>query len=56
MLDAVGEKTTECASERGGYVEDGHAALDFIATVPEREQESRGREETRLAMGVSTFC
>lgn len=48
FLDAVGEEAGEGARERGGDVKDGHAALDFVASVPEREKEGCCGEEARL--------
>lgn len=35
FLDTIGEETAKGAGERGGNVEDGHAALEFEAAVPE---------------------
>lgn len=48
FLDSVGEETTKSASERGSYVEDSHTTLELETAVPQREQEGRGGEETRL--------
>lgn len=48
FLNTIGEETAEGAGERGSDVEDGHAALEFEAAVPEGEEECCCWEETGL--------
>lgn len=38
FLDGVGQEAREGARERGRSVEDGHAALDFVALIPDGEK------------------
>lgn len=55
FLDTVGEETAEGAGERGSDVEDGHAALEFEAAVPEGEEKCCCWEETGLKVKKSQY-